>query len=115
VLGEEHPYTLESYHNLGSMLCKEGKHKEGQVFLLQTLSGRQNVLGKKHPDTLLSMYSAALCLKGLSRDQEAYSLMEQCVQIRDEVLGASHPDTQRSLRVLDRWRADNCHKSKEEI
>ena len=59
VLGVDHPDTLSSVNNLGSLLKAQGKLEEAEVLYRRALEGRERVLGVDHPDTLLSMYNFA--------------------------------------------------------
>jgi hypothetical protein len=51
-LGEEHPETLSTAHNLAVLLLNLAKDAEAAEILLITLNARRRVLGKAHPDTL---------------------------------------------------------------
>lgn len=54
-LGQEHPDTLTSVNQFGSVLEKQRKYKEPQSMHRRAMEGRENVLGVKHPDTLASV------------------------------------------------------------
>ena len=54
MLGPEHPATLMSARNLGSVLDKQGKYEEAEAMHRWTLEGSEEVLGQEHPHTLTS-------------------------------------------------------------
>ncbi|KAJ5703166.1 hypothetical protein N7488_010714 [Penicillium malachiteum] len=55
VLGREHPDTLTSVSNLGSVLDSQGKYEEAEVMYQRDLEGCEKVLGREHPDTVTSL------------------------------------------------------------
>ncbi|CAG8196671.1 unnamed protein product, partial [Penicillium olsonii] len=55
VLGREHPSTLTSVNNLGSVLDGQGKYEEAEAMHRRALEGYEEVLGHEHPDTLTSV------------------------------------------------------------
>ncbi|KAF2677679.1 hypothetical protein K458DRAFT_395748 [Lentithecium fluviatile CBS 122367] len=59
VLGREHPDTLTSVSQLGSVLLRQGKYDEAEAMHRRALEGNEKVLGRKHPDTLTSVYHLA--------------------------------------------------------
>jgi len=54
LLGEDHPDTLESAHNLAADLRELGEVTAARDLDRDTLERRQRVLGQDHPDTLSS-------------------------------------------------------------
>jgi hypothetical protein len=62
MLGDEHPSTLDSIHNLGLLLWAQGSKAEALEMLRQELEVRRRVLGEDHPHTQrsLSAYTRAL-------------------------------------------------------
>ena len=63
VLGVDHPHTLTSVNNLGTLLQTQGKLEEAEVLYRRALEGRERVSGVDHPDTLLSMRNLAALLE----------------------------------------------------
>jgi hypothetical protein len=55
VLGPEHPDTLTSVSDLGSVLESQGKYEEAEAMHRRDLEGSEKVLGPEHPDTLTSV------------------------------------------------------------
>ncbi len=92
-LGDEHPDTLTSLHELGDLFEWIGKLDEAAALHREALEVRQRVLGNVHPDTLSSYIylSRTACSAGNYVESEAYA--RQALEGRIRVLGADHPDT----------------------
>ncbi len=71
VLGNEHPSTLASINNMGSLLYKQGKYDEAEVYYTEALEGRRRVLGDKHPQTLDSINDLAELYDAWGKPEEA--------------------------------------------
>jgi hypothetical protein len=54
VLGEDHPDTMHSMHNLALTRRDLGDLQGARELFEQALAGRRRVLGEDHPDTLQS-------------------------------------------------------------
>ncbi len=54
-LGDDHPDTLESIHNMGRLLQDQGKLTEAEPYHREALEGSRRVLGDDHPHTLESI------------------------------------------------------------
>ena len=65
-LGNDHPSTLRSINNLGTLLCDHGKYGEAEKLMREALDGHRRVLGDKHPDT----FNSIKCLKILPRKKQ---------------------------------------------
>ena len=52
ILGEDHPNTLTSRHNLASVLNQQGRRQPAEAEYRAVLDARCRVLGEDHPDTL---------------------------------------------------------------
>jgi hypothetical protein len=57
VLGDDHPETLTSAHNLASELAALGEYQQARALAEDTLTRRRRVLGDDHPDTHQSVAS----------------------------------------------------------
>jgi tetratricopeptide (TPR) repeat protein len=97
LLGVEHPDTLTSVSQLGSVLSRQGKYEEAEAMHRRALAGSEKALGPEHPNTL----------KSQRRNEEAISLMGACFQLRQRILGGYHPSTESSLETLNEWRMEN--------
>jgi hypothetical protein len=51
VLGDEHPDTLTSMHNLTFTLQSQARHEEAFALMKRCSQLREQVLGEQHPDT----------------------------------------------------------------
>ncbi|KAK4644806.1 hypothetical protein QC761_308170 [Podospora bellae-mahoneyi] len=91
-LGEEHPITLTSIHNLALTYQSQGRWKEAELLQLQVLEIAKRVLGEEHPDTLASMNNLALTYQSQGQWKEA--------ELLQLVLGEEHPDTLVSIHNL---------------
>lgn len=52
VLGESHPNTLDTMHNLANSYACQGKISEGELLFKQCFAKQKVTLGENHPDTL---------------------------------------------------------------
>jgi hypothetical protein len=76
VLGEDHPDTLTSAHNLAVGLRALGEHEQARQLHEDTLTRRRRVLGEDHPDTLSSASNLAADLSALGEHEQARQLEE---------------------------------------
>jgi tetratricopeptide (TPR) repeat protein len=100
VLGPEHPDTLASVNNLGSVLERQGKYEEAEAIHRRALEGREKVLGPEHPDTLSSVDNLGLILSRQGKYEEAEAIHRWALEGREKVLGPEHPDTLISIDNL---------------
>ena len=70
VLGEDHPDTLWSAHNLAADLRQLGEVEAARELDEDTLARRRRVLGEDHPDTLWSADNLAVDLRHLGETGE---------------------------------------------
>ncbi|KFY77721.1 hypothetical protein V498_09277 [Pseudogymnoascus sp. VKM F-4517 (FW-2822)] len=99
-LGIEHPDTLTSVSQLGSVLLRQGKYEEGESMHRRALEGREKVLGVEHPDTLISVSHFGSVLEGQGKYEEAESMHWRALEGREKVLGVDHPHTLVSVSEL---------------
>jgi tetratricopeptide (TPR) repeat protein len=59
VLGEEHPDTLLTTHNLAVLYRDQGRHSLAEPLFAKELEIRRRILGEEHADTVGAMYSLA--------------------------------------------------------
>ena len=100
VLGPEHPHTLTSFSNLGSVLKRQGKYDEAEAMHRRALAGREAVLGPEHPDTLTSVSNLGSVLKRQGKYDEAEVMHRRALEGYEKVLGPEHPDTLISVSQL---------------
>jgi tetratricopeptide (TPR) repeat protein len=100
LLGENHPDTLQSMHDL-AFICEElGDLQRAHQLFQQTLAARRRVLGEDHPATLATMNGLALTRRDLGDLQGAQHLFEETLAARRRVLGEDHPDTLWTMNSL---------------
>ncbi len=100
VLGEEHPYTVESYNNLARVYYRQGKYKEAEELYEKTLLIYEKVLGEEHPSTATSYNNLAVIYESQGEYKEAEELYKKALLIREKILGAEHPDIANSYNNL---------------
>jgi len=54
-LGDDHPVTLQSMHELAVLYLRQARHEEAEPLLLSAFHGREARLGPEHPDTIDSL------------------------------------------------------------
>lgn len=99
-LGNDHPSTLTSINNLGTLLQDQGKLSEAESFLNQALQGFRHVLGDSHPDTLAAINNFGTVRLAQGRFAEAEAYYREALHGRRRVLGEDHPRTMTSLNNL---------------
>ncbi|KAF8602623.1 FabD/lysophospholipase-like protein [Ceratobasidium sp. AG-I] len=99
-LGDNHPDTLSSMHNLGSVYRERGMYDLATSLQLATVEARERLLGKDHPDTLTSMYALAWTYRENGNWKDACSLDEEVLERRRRVVGEDHEDTVASKTSL---------------
>ncbi|KAI9766019.1 MAG: hypothetical protein M1840_007026, partial [Geoglossum simile] len=100
VLGPEHPDTLTSVSDLGSVLESLGRYEEAEAMHRRALEGYEKVLGPEHPDTLTSVSNLGSVLESLGRYEEAEAMHRRDLEGSERVLGPEHPDTLTSVSNL---------------
>ncbi|KAI2827285.1 hypothetical protein CBS133816_6557 [Aspergillus niger] len=100
ILGPEHPDTLTSISQLGSVLAQQGKYTEAEIIQQQALQGREKALGPEHPDTLISISQLGSVLAQQGKYTEAEVMYQQDLKVSEKILGPEHPDTLTSISNL---------------
>jgi len=78
-LGDRHPDTLTSIHNLGRLLTDQGRLDEAAELLREALEARRQTLGHRHPDTLASINELGRLLKDKGELDEAADLLREAM------------------------------------
>src|SRR5260221_633446 len=98
VLGENHPDTAQSLHNLAINYWDLINYAEAEALLRQALVIRQQTLGEHHPLSILTLNDlAVLFYSVLQNYTEAEPRLQQALAVREQTLGSQHPDTAQSL------------------
>ena len=99
-LGEDHPDTLRSMHNLANRYSEAGRPSEALQLTEEVLKLRKSKLGDDHPNTLRSMHGLAIRYSKAGRRTEALRLTEEVLKLRKSKVGEEHPHTKASERLL---------------
>ena len=100
MLGPEHPDTLISVSQLGSVLEMQGKYDEAEAMNRRALAGSKKMLGSEHPDTLISVSHLGSMLQRQRKYDEAEAMHRRALAGSEKVLGPEHPDTLTSVSQL---------------
>ncbi len=100
VLGEDHPDTLESMHNLGIAVHMLDRLDEAEQLYLQALESRKKVLGEEHPHTFDSLEKAGWVHRTRRDWAKAEPHFRRVLELRRRVQGPEHPDTLTSMAYL---------------
>ena len=102
VLGDEHPNTLISIGNMGTLLYSQGKYDEAMPYYVESLETERRVLGDEHPDTLWSIGNTGSLLADQGKYDEAMPYAVEALEGHRRVLGDEHPDTLISINNMSR-------------
>ncbi len=100
LLGEEHPDTFRTRHNLALLYSDQGRYGEAEALYKQILTNREKLLGEEHPDILLAKYNLAALYVKRGKHEEAERLYRQVLESRERLLGEEHLDTLLALHGL---------------
>ena len=99
-LGDRHPETLASIHNMSGLLKDMGQLEEARLLYEEALQASRETLGDRHPDTLGWVYNLADLLENQGKIEEAVVLfteLEECVSVH----GMQHnANTETSVKHL---------------
>ncbi|MCK6449191.1 MAG: tetratricopeptide repeat protein, partial [Planctomycetes bacterium] len=102
VLGEDHPETLNSIDELGTLLERQGRLSEAETYRREALERCRRVLGEEDSDTLGAIMNMGLVLLRQGKRAEAEPYYREALEKSRRVLGPEHPET---LNVLNNWGA----------
>jgi tetratricopeptide (TPR) repeat protein len=97
LLGEEHPDTLKSLHNLARALIAQKRYVEAEEALAKHRHIIERVLGTDHRNYLHSMEDLAIIYLETGRPKEAEATHELLLAQRTRLLGPEHPDIANSI------------------
>src|SRR5271169_6087450 len=83
ILGNDHPDTLMSMHNLAEMYRQQGKMMEAAKMHEEVLAKYQVILGNDHPATLTSMQNLAETYRQQGKMTEAAKMHEEMLEITE--------------------------------
>ncbi|KAF3389938.1 Nephrocystin-3 [Talaromyces pinophilus] len=93
VLGIDHPDTLTSINNLGSVLRSQGKYGEAEMMHRRALTSREKLLGIDHPDTVDSINDLGIVLEKQGEYNEAEIEHRRVLAFEEKLEGISHLNT----------------------
>jgi tetratricopeptide (TPR) repeat protein len=99
-VGDEHPGTAMTLHNLANIYRNQGKHDQAMVLHKQAYTIWRKILGEHHPDIAMSLHSQAIVYADQGEYDQAVVLYKQALAIRRKVLGEDHPETAATLNNL---------------
>ncbi len=109
-LGERHPDTLASMHQLAVSYLGLGRAEDALKLTEQVARLRGEVLGPQHAETLKSMNNLSVLYGRAGRRDEALKLREEILARRRETLDRNHPDMLSSMQALaNSYLAANRH------
>ncbi|MFI9329010.1 tetratricopeptide repeat protein [Kitasatospora sp. NPDC052868] len=92
-LGDTHPDTLTSRHNLAASYDSAGHLDRAVAMYEATLAQSETILGHTHPHTLATRNNLAAAYQSAGRVELAVALAGQNLAQCEAVLGETHPDT----------------------
>lgn len=93
MLGEEHPTTLTTMHNLASLYEKQKVYDRAEEMFQHVLAMRKRVLGDEHTDTVLTLNNLAYLYVVQGKKHEAKELYQQALPLCKRALEPLHPVT----------------------
>lgn len=100
VLGEEHPDTLESLHNLAFFYDDQGRLAKAEPLYQRVLAAYERVRGMEDIDTLRSLNNLAVFYEEQGRLADAEPLFKQALAAYERVRGKEHPYTLKTMNNL---------------
>ncbi len=84
LLGDEHPATVDSLHNVAQNLVEAGQDAESEPLLRRALELSRRIFGPSHPATVQFHLSLAGCLSRQKRFDEAAELHQRLIEIAEK-------------------------------
>ena len=92
-LGEHHPETLLTVHNMASVYRDMGENDKALKWYQRALSGREMALGKDHPDTLTTVNEMALVFQNQGEYARAVEWHQRALDGQEMAFGKGHLNT----------------------
>ncbi|PVF94411.1 hypothetical protein CPB86DRAFT_740622 [Serendipita vermifera] len=97
ILGEEHPDTLASIHDLSIYYSGVGMCTEALEMGTKVMELRRRTLGSEHSETLASMHNLSVRYSEAGRYTDALEMGLEVLELHQKLLGSDHPDTLSSM------------------
>ncbi|KAF7541977.1 hypothetical protein G7Z17_g11846 [Cylindrodendrum hubeiense] len=99
-LGQNHPETLVTRHNVALLMQERGEVDKAADELQQVLMAQHSLLGSDDPVTLRTACSVALNLRLREKYDESRKVYREVLKSQKEILGKTHTDTVRTKLML---------------
>ncbi|MET8857649.1 tetratricopeptide repeat protein [Streptomyces sp. NPDC004579] len=106
VLGDTHPDTLTTWHNLAGVLSDLGEVEQARTEFEVVLAHLRDTLGDTHPHTLTTWHELAGVLSDLGKVEKARTEYEAILAHLRDTLGDTHPNTLTTRHELARVLSD---------
>ncbi|MBF9131406.1 tetratricopeptide repeat protein [Plantactinospora sp. S1510] len=100
-LGDEHPYTLTTRHELAGVLHDQGDYEQARTEFQAIYDIERRTLGDEHPHTLATRHNLAGVLHDQGDYEQARTEFQAIYDIWRRTLGDEHPDTLQLRDLLD--------------
>ncbi len=100
VLGEDHPFTAQSYNNVALNLNGQAQYAEAALLYQKALDIQRKVVGEVHPSTATTYYNLANNLQDQGKYGEAMPLLQKALDIERNALGEDHRSTAHSFNSV---------------
>ena len=99
-LGEGHPDTLSSSHQLVGLYLEQGRYDEAEPIALRTLELYRRVLGDQHEDTVRAWNGLGKVYLYQGRYEECEAMCDEALVVARRELGDEHEVTIRVMNLL---------------
>jgi len=99
-LGDDHPETLSSVHDMGALLQAMGRTDEAQPLIRAALDRSRRVLGDDHPLTMTLIADLAFLLTESAQYEDALPYARASLEGRRRALGDEDPQTLLSINNM---------------
>jgi len=108
VLGEDHPYAIDSLRGLGLLRAEQGRYEEAEELLTESLEKRRRVQGREHDRAIHNMVRLGWVYTEQQRYDEAEALLLDAFELSHRVLGPLDQITIESIgKVVELYEAWN--------
>ncbi|KAF7943187.1 hypothetical protein EAE96_011124 [Botrytis aclada] len=91
LLGDDHPDTLSSLHQLGVFKLEREAYEESEVILKRTFEVRKTLLGSEHPDTLATLSCYCLAVVQQKKFGQVQGILDSDLYVKGGSKAASKP------------------------
>jgi eukaryotic-like serine/threonine-protein kinase len=100
LLGDDHPATANSLHDLGHSQWNQGKVIEAETAMREAIAIRRKLFGEEHADVARSLYQLGGALRYQGKLQEAEAVQRDVLRIRRMLFVEEHADVAESLNQI---------------